>query len=123
MLIVDDDRATRLLARTMVELGVADVEAVDVASVDEALDLIAGTPDDPPVLVVMDYDMPGRNGVDGTRAVRAALDTKVVVVLFTATLTDDVRSAAFAAGAKACLDKSQAGLLPVVVEQLLVDCD
>src|SRR6478672_13684348 len=66
ILVVDDDRASRrLLARTLTAAGYICTEA---ESGEEALELVRKQP---PCLLLLDYDMPGLNGADVSKRIRA----------------------------------------------------
>src|SRR2546421_8051186 len=66
ILVVDDDRASRrLLARTLTAAGYACAEA---ESGEEALKLVRKQP---PCLLLLDYDMPGLDGADVSKQIRA----------------------------------------------------
>src|SRR6266404_1071909 len=66
ILVVDDDRASRrLLARTLTAAGYTCAEA---ESGEEALALVRKQP---PCLLLLDYDMPGLNGADVSKQIRA----------------------------------------------------
>src|SRR5207248_11447227 len=66
ILVVDDDRASRrLLARTLTAAGYACVEA---ESGEEALESVRKQP---PCLLLLDYDMPGLDGADVSKQIRA----------------------------------------------------
>src|SRR4029450_3896959 len=66
ILVVDDDRASRrLLVRTLTAAGYACAEA---ESGEEALKLVRKQP---PCLLLLDYDMPGLDGADVSKQIRA----------------------------------------------------
>jgi phosphoserine phosphatase RsbU/P len=66
ILVVDDDRASRrLLTRTLTAAGYACAEA---ESGEEALELVRKQP---PCLLLLDYDMPGLDGADVSKRIRA----------------------------------------------------
>jgi len=66
ILVVDDDRASRrLLTRTLTAAGYACVEA---ESGEEALESVRKQP---PCLLLLDYDMPGLDGADVSKQIRA----------------------------------------------------
>ena len=71
----------------------------------EALELLLGLRDDIDV-VVMDYRLPGLDGVEATKAVLAAFPATAVVVL-TASANVREMDALQQAGAVACLTKDQ----------------
>src|SRR5438094_551171 len=66
ILVVDDDLASRrLLARTLTAAGYTCAEA---ESGEKALELVRKQP---PCLLLLDYDMPGLNGADVSKQIRA----------------------------------------------------
>jgi two-component system response regulator DesR len=81
-----------------------DVEIV--ASVADGGDAVAATLLHAPDVVLMDYRLPGLDGVQATAAVRAAAPG-VAVVALTASANDREREALIAAGATACLTKDR----------------
>jgi signal transduction histidine kinase/CheY-like chemotaxis protein/HAMP domain-containing protein len=106
VLVVDDnDSARQILAEQISGLGLR----VDAASGGmQGLDALHGADlADPYDLVLMDWQMPGMDGVEATR--RIANDTTLMrppkVVMVTAFGADDVRSAGAQVGAIAFLDK------------------
>lgn len=75
ILVVDDDRASRrLLARTLTAAGYSCAEA---ANGEEALAFVRKQP---PRLLLLDYDMPGLNGADVSKQIRADSSTAVAQV-------------------------------------------
>jgi DNA-binding NarL/FixJ family response regulator len=105
VLVVDDTEHVRNMLVEMLSLDGFEVvgHAGDGPS---AVD--AATRNDPDV-IVMDLRMPGQDGLETTRMIRAERPHQMVV-LYTAYLDARIRDAAAAAGAQLCLDKT-AGLL------------
>jgi two-component system chemotaxis response regulator CheY len=102
VLIVDDDPLIRRLVATTLE-DVADFELREAADGEEAL-LLAGR--DGAALVFLDIDMPGMNGIDACRALRALPATAdATIVMLTASGGDVAEREAAAAGADLFLTK------------------
>jgi DNA-binding NarL/FixJ family response regulator len=80
-------------------------DVVVVASVGDGNEAVPACLAHSPDVVLMDYRMPGLDGVQATRAVRAACPDAAVVVL-TATANMRETEALREAGAVACLSKS-----------------
>ena len=104
VLVVEDNPVNSRVAAAMVEgLG---LEVATVASGADAIDALASEPFD---LVLMDMQMPGMDGPEATRLVRAeesrALDPRVPVVALTANVLDEHRDECFAAGMDDFLSK------------------
>lgn len=75
ILVVDDDQASRrLLARTLTAAGYACTEA---ESGEEALERVRKQP---PCLLLLDYDMPGLDGADVSKQIRADLSPAVAQI-------------------------------------------
>jgi len=100
VMVVDDTDHVREMLSTMLELDGFDVVA-KVAGGQAAIDAVekAG-----PNIVVMDYKMPGMDGLTATRKVRE-LAPGVGVILYTAYLDGDLEERAREAGAALCLGK------------------
>ena len=109
VLVVDDDDMIRRLVRTVLEAD--DLEVVEAANGDKALEMVASAQ---PAVVVLDIMMPGINGVEVCRRVD---HTQVKVIILTArddpVLEDECREA----GADAFLTK------PFSSDQLLALID
>lgn len=103
VLIVDDTEHVRKMLVDMLELDGFEVVG-EAASGHDAV-ILAGRTD--PDVIVMDYRMPGMDGVEATAAVRAECPGARVVCL-TASADPLEESALQAAGAVACLRKDQA---------------
>ncbi len=82
----------------------ADIEVV--ASVSDGKDAVPAVRRHQPDVVVMDYRLPGIDGVQATRAVRDAVP-RVAVVCLTASANLREVDALYEAGAVACLSKDQ----------------
>jgi acetolactate synthase-1/2/3 large subunit len=102
VLFVDDDDmilravSTALRPRSNIELSLA-TNALDAM-------LVIGTTK--PDLVIMDVYMPGLDGIEACRRIKANSETRGVhVVLASATMTSDLEQAALAAGANRAVDK------------------
>ncbi|WP_317205180.1 response regulator, partial [Janthinobacterium sp.] len=108
VLIVDDNGDGRALLRKLIEpLG------FDVAEVADGAAALAAIADWRPHLVFMDWRMPGLDGLEATRRVRAdAALAQPRVVMLTASAFEEEKQAALAAGADEFLRK------PVEQEQL-----
>jgi len=102
VMVVDDTDHVRRMLRSMLELD-GFVVVAEAASGPEAVDLAAAaTPD----VVVMDYRMPGMDGIDAARAVRERRPEQVII-LYTAFLDEDLVRRAHDAGIAACLGKTE----------------
>jgi two-component system, response regulator PdtaR len=100
VMVVDDTEHVREMLATMLELDGFDV----VAKLDggqAAIDAVASTA---PNVIVMDYKMPGMDGITATEHIRE-IARDVPVILYTAYLDDDLEERARAAGAALCLGK------------------
>jgi DNA-binding NarL/FixJ family response regulator len=114
--IVDDNRVVReLLRKRLAE----DTSAVVVAEVDDGEHAARAVAESHAELVIMDYQMPGVDGVEATRRVKAAAPMSQVVA-FSSAADDAVATAFKAAGAAACFDKTQIGELVTYVRSLTV---
>ncbi len=100
VLVVDDTEHVRSVVADMLRLDGFDV--VGTAPDGEAALLLAAETD--PHVVVMDLMMPGIDGIEATRRLRAARPGQQVV-LYTAYLDADVEARAREAGAALCLGK------------------
>lgn len=101
VLVVDDtDHVRKML------VNILDIQGFEVVGeapgADEALVLAEET--DPDV-VVMDYKMPGTDGITATERLREQ-DPDRAVIVYSAYLTDELRRRAEEAGALACVPKT-----------------
>ena len=102
VLIVDDDPSIRKLVATTLE-DVAGFELVEAADGDEALELAR---EEAPAIVLLDIDMPGLDGLEACRRLRAeTATTDTTIVMLTAAAGDEAEHEAVAAGADLFLSK------------------
>ena len=102
VLIVDDDPLIRQLIATTLE-DVAGFELREAADGEEAVSLAAR---EPPVLVFLDIDMPGLDGIETCKRLRAQPGTaNATIVMLTAAAGLDPERQAAAAGADLYLTK------------------
>jgi two-component system chemotaxis response regulator CheY len=102
VLIVDDDPSIRKLVATTLE-DVAGFELVEAANGDEALELAR---EQAPAIVLLDIDMPGIDGLEACRRLRAEAGTaEATVVMLTAAAGEEAEHAAEEAGADLFLTK------------------
>jgi two-component system phosphate regulon response regulator PhoB len=101
ILIAEDDESLRALIRLTIEVG--DVEIREVADGEAALeDALRSRPD----LVLLDWSMPGRSGLEVCRELRANADTSgATIVMITARAQEADRRAGLEAGADRYLTK------------------
>ena len=112
ILLVEDNEVFREALELL--LGLRDDIAV-VASVPDGTDAAAAAAEFTPDVVLMDYRLPGLDGVQATRAVREdAPETAVVCLTASANLRE--RDALIEAGAVDCLRKDQG--LEAIVEAI-----
>lgn len=102
VLFVDDNAMNRLVEKNM--LAVAEVETVEAADAEAGLALIETDRFD---LILMDFRMPGMDGLAAIGAVRARTDAKarLPIIMVTADNGLDLRARALAAGADDLLHK------------------
>lgn len=100
LLIVEDTEHVRTMLARVLEIQGFDVVG-QAAGAAEALTLAEET--DPDV-VVMDYKMPETDGITATRRLREQ-DANRAVIMYSAYLTDELRSRAEEAGVLACVPK------------------
>jgi DNA-binding NarL/FixJ family response regulator len=111
-LIVDDHDAVRRALCDRIQTSFQRLSVREAGSVDEALKIVEAEKVD---LVLMDFRLPGMDGVDGTREVLARSPETTVVMV---SGLDDFshRSAASKAGARAFVSKRAIGreLIPAI---------
>ena len=102
VLVVDDDPFIRKLIATTLE-DVAEFELHEAADGNEAIEVAHRVQ---PSLVFLDVDMPGLNGIDACRRLRAEEATSdITIVMLTAAHGDSVERSAEEAGADLFLTK------------------
>jgi DNA-binding NarL/FixJ family response regulator len=102
LLVEDND-----VFRQALELLLGMQEGLEVVgAVAEGSGVVAAATELRPDVVVMDFRLPGMDGVEATRALKAALP-EIAVVCLTASASPRELEALEAAGAQACLRKDQ----------------
>jgi DNA-binding NarL/FixJ family response regulator len=100
VLVIDDTDHVRKMLVDMLELDGFDVVGQGAAG-EEAVDLARTTEPD---VIVMDYKMPGMDGLSAARAVRDARPDQAII-LYTAYLDSQLETDARAAGVALCIGK------------------
>src|SRR6266436_583594 len=103
IVLVEDNRVFREALELLLELR-SDIEVV--AAVGDGTEAVSAVKAYEPDVVLMDYRLPGLDGVQATKAVREACPG-VAVVCLTASANAREVEALFEAGAAACLTKDQ----------------
>ncbi len=98
--VVDDTTHVRKMLVQMLELSGFEVVG-QAASGEEAVATVAEAD---PQVVVVDYSMPGINGIDTARSIRAERPDQAII-LYTAYLDPDVEREATQAGVSLCVGK------------------
>lgn len=112
ILLVEDNQVFRDALELLLGMR-ADIEVV--ASVADGSEALPAAAKHRPDVVLMDYRLPGMDGVQATTALKEALPALGVVVL-TASANSREIEALYAAGATACLTKDQE--LETIVEAI-----
>ncbi len=100
VVVVDDTDHVREMLSSMLSLDGFDVVG-EARSGEEALGMVG---EKKPDVVVMDYSMPGMDGLEATRQIRSAMP-KQSVILYTAYVDDTLKKAASEAGAALVVGK------------------
>ncbi len=100
VMVVDDTDHVRNMLVDMLELDGFEVVG-QAASGDEAVSIVEGTGPD---VIVMDYKMPGMDGLTAARAIRAQRSEQAII-LYTAYLDPKIEAEAKAAGVALCIGK------------------
>ena len=104
ILIADDHAIVRMGLRALFE---PESDLTVVGEADDGESAISACRKCIPDIVIMDIMMPGLNGIDATRGIRASLPDVKILILTTSGVSDDI-AAALAAGADGALLKSTA---------------
>lgn len=95
VLIVDDSKLARIVVGKAVAALQPDWQRVEAGNADEAVAVIAAQPVD---VVIIDYNMPGRDGLDLAEELRARFPSMPIAVA-TANVQDEIVARARAANA------------------------
>jgi len=116
ILIVEDHDAVRRVLRDRLKVEFPECRIIEAGSGEEA---IALTRTETPRLVVMDISLPGMDGIEATRQIKAT-SPPVQIVMWTNHDDHIYRAHATAAGASAYVPKPAmlAGLVPTLAELL-----
>lgn len=105
LLVVDDLPANRLLLERLLErVGYGTAQAGGGEEALARLDPATGSGGAPPDLAILDVEMPGMNGIELTRRIRA-VDPEFPLIVASGNPTDEMREKALAAGADLFLTK------------------
>lgn len=117
VVVVDDEIDMRMLVRMALERGGFEVVA-EAADGTSGLDVVIAADPPAPDVILLDNRMPGVTGVQLAAECRRARP-EVPVVLFSAHLDEDTRTAAAEAGVVQCVSKTDLRRLPVILRQVL----
>jgi two-component system invasion response regulator UvrY len=112
VLIVDDQLPFRAVARTVIGMTAGFEVSAEAESGEDAIAAVAG---DRPDLVLMDINLPGINGIEATRRIRAD-HPEVAVILLSTYSEADLPADAREVGALAYVHKEDFG--PALVREL-----
>lgn len=117
ILIVEDHEIVRRALRDLLQVRFSEYPVIETASGEEVLALSLP---EPPCLVIMDISLPGINGIETTRRLRASFPTTPILI-FTIHEDSIYRREAKAAGACAYVPKHafQNDLLPQLTSLLV----
>jgi CheY-like chemotaxis protein len=100
VMVVDDTQHVREMLATMLELDGFDVVSKASGGNDAMNEVEAAAPN----VIVMDYKMPGMDGIEATRRIRE-LAPGIPVILYTAYLDAELEARARDAGVALCVGK------------------
>ena len=118
ILIVEDHDAVRNSLRDWLELVLPRYRIIEATSGEEAIDMLA---DQVPSLIVMALNLPGMNGIEATRHIKAISPSTQIVIM---TIHEDRIYSAYAqaAGASAIIPKlSTPSVLRPTLNSLLIN--
>jgi DNA-binding NarL/FixJ family response regulator len=113
ILLVEDNKVFREALELLLGMR-ADVEVAD--AIADGSDAVAACEKHRPEVVLMDYRLPGMDGVQATAAVKQAFP-EIAVVCLTASANSREIEALYEAGATECLTKDQE--LDVIVDAIV----
>jgi CheY-like chemotaxis protein len=102
VLVVDDTDHVRDMLSDMLELDGFQV----VAQADSGKDAVASAKEKQPDVIVMDFKMPGIDGVDASKMIRAIMP-ELPIILYTAYLDPKLEARAKKAGVAMCVAKTE----------------
>jgi CheY-like chemotaxis protein len=100
VLVVEDTDHVRKMLTSMLELDGFEVVGAAASGVEAITQVDAADPD----VVVVDFKMPGMDGIDTARQIRSRRPDQAVI-LYTAFIDDDLERVAAEAGIALCLGK------------------
>ncbi len=102
VLLVEDDRATVRLVREVLRNSARPFDVSDVGTLEEAMEALEdGRPD----IIVLDLGLPDVEGLDGLKTIRNNVPDIPVIVLTSASASDDIAVEVLRAGAQEYLSK------------------
>jgi CheY-like chemotaxis protein len=115
ILLIDDDAEELMILQETFELAGLYVDCRWACGCDHALQLLQEVRPD---YIFLDYNMPGKNGLECLMAIRQLkkLD-EVPVVMYSTTINENTKTTALQKGARYCLEKG--GSLKKLAERLL----
>ena len=119
ILIVEDHQALRSSLRDWLETVFPSCHVIEAASGEESIDIAKEMT---PSIVLMDIGLPGMNGIEATRCIKAVVPSTQIVML-TIHEVNSYRADAAEAGASAFVPKRtmQKELIPVLTDLLSKD--
>jgi DNA-binding NarL/FixJ family response regulator len=101
ILIVEDHESVRRALRDWLAVSFPQLRVIEAASAEEAIFLIRS---ETPHLIIIDFKLPGMNGIEATRRIKSSLPSAQIVML-TIREDDIYRAYATAAGVSAYIPK------------------
>jgi CheY-like chemotaxis protein len=115
ILVVDDNPAVRLYLRKALEQQNSSVFCEEARTGGEALQSVNNNP---PVLILLDLQMPDLNGLDVARVISATFP-EIPILMVTVHLSGQLAEEALKAGIRAVYEKSDLGSIVEAVDALL----